>query len=220
MKDDGHARANGPSGVFSNWGADNGSHHWLYWVVPVSAQFGEGVPLPAGHARDQRVRKHHREHSEDCRSIQLQNSQTGLGWRKPTAALSARNRKLFVDDGCTEFVRALTCSFTDNGGSYRRTRTREKSATTNVYMPRLDFWPGAIVLSPGEDVSSEHYSIPTSCCMPMCWSAGYVVTTQPAWAVAGEANTTCRVARITHPRQRISRRFIPRASVRFPEPRS
>ena len=42
--------ANGASGVFPNWGAGSGSHDWLYWVVPVHAKFGEGMPLPAGHA--------------------------------------------------------------------------------------------------------------------------------------------------------------------------
>jgi hypothetical protein len=42
--------ANGASGVFPNWGAHSGSRDWLYWVVPVHAKFGEGVPLPAGHA--------------------------------------------------------------------------------------------------------------------------------------------------------------------------
>src|SRR5579871_3240243 len=42
--------ANGPSGVLPNWGHDSGSHQWLYWVVPVSDKFGEGVPLPAGRA--------------------------------------------------------------------------------------------------------------------------------------------------------------------------
>ena len=42
--------ANGASGVFPNWGAAAGSHDWLYWVVPVHAKFGEGIPLPAGYA--------------------------------------------------------------------------------------------------------------------------------------------------------------------------
>ena len=60
---------------------------------------------------------------------------------------------------------------------------------TKVYMPRLDFWPGGIVLSPGEDVSSEHYSIPSLMLHADVLAAGAVVTTQPAWAVAGEANT-------------------------------
>ena len=58
-----------------------------------------------------------------------------------------------------------------------------------MYMPRLDFWPGAIVLSPIEDMSSASDSAPGLRLEADVLALGGVVTAQQAWAVAGEANT-------------------------------
>jgi hypothetical protein len=56
-------------------------------------------------------------------------------------------------------------------------------------MPRLDVWPGAIVLSPDEDVSSAAYPIPALALQADVLGVGGLVTTLPAWVVAAEANT-------------------------------
>ena len=107
--------ANGASGAFPNWGAKSGSHDWLYWVVPVHATFGEGIPLPAGHA--------------------LTNGSGSVTGVFPKIAGASSYKILRIDGICTALVpirrarvntlvttvqqascAALTCSFTDNGG--------------------------------------------------------------------------------------------------------
>ncbi len=181
--------ANSATGVYPNWGADKGPHDWLYWVVPVSTQFGDGVPLPGGYAR-----------TDGSSKI------TGIFPKIPGAS----GYKILKRDwdggslpqpypqGTGNFLlttvqqsscAALTCSFTDNGGSLSKYSNAGESATSHVYMPRLDFWPGAIVLSPGEDVSSERYMIPNLMLQADVLKVGAIVTTQPAWAIAGEATT-------------------------------
>ena len=180
--------ANGPSGVLPNWGRETGSHTWLYWVVPVSDKFGEGVPLPAGHA--------------------LTNGSGSITGTFPKIAGASSYKILKRDwDGGTlprpypqgtgnyllaivqqSSCSSLTCSFTDNGEALSSYTNAGESTTAKMYMPRLDFWPGGIVLSSAEDVSGERYAIPSLMLHADVLAAGAVVTTQPAWAVAGEAN--------------------------------
>jgi hypothetical protein len=180
---------NGPNGVFPNWGGPSGSHDWLYWVVPVSDKFGDGVPLPAGYA--------------------LTNGSGTITGTFPKIAGASSYKILKRDwDGGTPprpypegtgnyllttvqqgACSTLTCSFTDNGGPLSSYTNAGESLTGKMYMPRLDFWPGGIVLSPEEDVSSERYMIPSLLLEADSIGAGSVVTTQPAWAVTGQANT-------------------------------
>ena len=181
--------ANGPTGIFPNWGAPTGSHHWLYWVVPVSDKFGEGVPLPAGYA--------------------LTNGSGTITGTFPKIAGASRYKVLKSDwDGGTiprpypegtgnyllttveqNSCAALVCSFIDNGGALSSYTNAGESLTGHVYMPRLDFWPGAIVLSPDEDISSERYLIPSLMLQADVLGVGSIVSTQPSWAVTAEANT-------------------------------
>jgi hypothetical protein len=181
--------ANSPNGVYPNWGGPKGSHDWLYWVVPVSDKFGEGVPLPAGYA--------------------LTNGSGSITGTFPKIAGASSYKILKRDwDGGTpprpypqgtgnyllttiqqSSCASLTCTFTDNGGALSSYTNAGESLTGNVYMPRLDFWPGAVVLSPDEDISSERYVIPALPLQADVLGVGGLVTTQPAWAVAAEANT-------------------------------
>ncbi len=181
--------ANSPVGSFPNWGADSGTHDRLYWVVPVSAKFGEGVPLPAGHA--------------------VTNGTGSITGTFPRIAGASSYKILKMDwdrgtlprpypQGTGNYLLSavdqsscaqLTCSFVDNGGKLSSYTNAGESLTANVYMPRLDFWPGAYVLSPGEDMSTANYSAPALPLQADIVPVGGVVSTQPSWAVAAEANT-------------------------------
>jgi len=180
--------ANSPSGVFPNWGADNGSHHWLYWVVPVHAKFGEGIPLPAGQAI-------------------TNGSGTITGtFPKILGASSYKILKMDWDgnsiprpfpEGTGNYLlttieqnscATLTCSFTDSGGPLSSYSNRGDNLTADLYMPRLDFWPGAIVISPAGDMSTGTYSFPGLPLQIDVASVGGIVSTLPAWAITAEAN--------------------------------
>ncbi len=181
--------ANSPAGVYPNWGAESGSHDWLYWVVPVHDKFGDGVPLPAGHAV-----------TSGSGSI------TGT-FPKIAGASSYKILKMDWDRGSMPrpypqgkgnyllttvqqgSCATLTCQFTDNGGTLSSYTNAGESLTPNLYMPRLDFWPGGIVLSPDEDMSTATYSTPALPLQADVVGVGGVVTTLPSWAVAAEANT-------------------------------
>lgn len=180
---------NGPTGVFPNWGAENGSHDWLYWVVPVHAKFGEGIPLPAGHAYI-----------------------TGSGHVNgtfPKIAGAASYKILRIDWDRNTLPRpypetagnylvatvqqsscaTLTCSFTDSGATPSSYTNPGATPGKAIYMPRLDFWPGAIVWSPGEDVSTANYTIPALPIIAEAVGVGSIVTTQPSTALTAEADT-------------------------------
>jgi hypothetical protein len=181
--------ANSPQGVFPNWGAEAGSHDWLYWVVPVSAKFGEGVPLPAGHAV-----------TNGAGSI------TGT-FPKIAGASSYKILKMDWDRGTLprpypqgtgnylltaveqSSCALLTCSFVDSGAALTSYANAGENPSGTVYMPRLDFWPGAFVLSAGEDMSTANYSAPALALQADVVGVGGVVSTLPSWAVAAEANT-------------------------------
>jgi len=181
--------ANSPAGVFPNWGSPSGSRDSLYWVVPVHAKFGDGVPLPAGYAWKNGsasiTATFPKINGASSYKI-LKIDWDGSSIPRPYPQGTGNYLLTTVEQGSCA---TLTCSFTDNGGALSSYTNAGEKPGTNLYMPRLDFWPGAIVLSPQEDVSTEHYQIPTVPLQADVVGVGGIVTTQPAWALAAEANT-------------------------------
>ena len=180
--------ANSPTGSFPNWGGESGSHHWLYWAVPIHEKFGEGIPLPAGQA--------------------LTNGSGTIKGTFPKIAGASSYKILKIDwdggaprpypEGTGNYLlttvqqsscATLSCSFTDSGQELTSYTNLGENFSAHIYMPRLDFWPGGVVLSPAEDVSSERYAIAPIPLQADTVGVGGIVTTQPAWAVAAEANT-------------------------------
>jgi hypothetical protein len=179
--------ANGGGGVFPNWGAASGSHDWLYWVVPVHAKFGEGIPLPAGYAL-----------------TSGSGSVTGM-FPKIAGASSYKILKMDWDqhsvrpypEGAGNYLvttvqqsscATLTCQFTDQGGPLSSYTMAGEDLTRNIYMPRLDFWPGAVVISPDEDRSTESLSDMSPPLQSDVLGAGAIVSTLPPGAVTGVAD--------------------------------
>ena len=180
--------ANSPAGSFPHWGGESGSRHWLYWVVPVHKKFGEGIPLPAGQA--------------------LMNGSGTIKGTFPKIAGASSYKILKIDwdggaprpypEGTGNYLlttveqsscETLSCSFTDSGQALTSYTNLGENFSAHIYMPRLDFWPGGVVLSPAEDMSSESYAISPIPLQADTVGVGGIVTTQPAWAVAAEANT-------------------------------
>lgn len=178
---------NSASGVFPNWGAKSGSHDWLYWVVPVHSRFGDGVPLPAGHA--------------------VTNGSGSITGTFPRIAGASSYKILKIDwdlhglrpypEGTGKYLvttvqqdscATLTCKFIDNGGDLSSYSNPAEDLSVNLYMPRLDFWPGAIVISPGGDRSTSDYSNFFPPLLGDVLGAGAVVSTLPPWVVTGTAN--------------------------------
>ena len=185
--------ANGVSGVFPNWGDKSGSHDWLYWVVPVHATFGDGVPLPAGYA--------------------LTNGSGSVTGTFPKIAGASSYKILKIDwdqkgprpypEGAGDyFVTAVqqgscaaqTCQFTDSGGTLKSYTNAGENLTTNIYMPRLDFWPGAIVISPNQDKSTSSYQDFSAPLESDVLGTGAIVSTIPSGAVTGVANVLIATA--------------------------
>jgi len=180
--------ANGGGGVFPNWGAATGSHDWLYWVVPVHAKFGEGIPLPAGYAL-----------------TGGSGSVTGI-FPRIVGASSYKILKMDWDqhtvprpfpEGTGNYLvttvqqsscATLTCQFSDHGGPLSSYTIAGEDLLKNIYMPRLDFWPGAVVISPAEDLSTESLSTMSPPLQSDVLGAGSIVSTLPSGAVTGVAN--------------------------------
>ena len=180
--------ANGGGGVFPNWGATSGSHDWLYWVVPVHSKFGEGVPLPAGYAL-----------------TSGSGSVTGM-FPRIVGASSYKILKMDWDqhtvprpypEGTGNYLvttvqqsscATLTCQFTDHGGPLSSYTIAGEDLSKNVYMPRLDFWPGAVVISTNEDRSTESFSDFTPPLQADVLGAGAIVSTIPSGEITGAAN--------------------------------
>lgn len=179
--------ANGASGVFPNWGGKSGSHDWLYWVVPVHATFGDGVPLPAGFA--------------------LTNGSGTVTGTFPKIAGASSYKILKIEwdqkstrpypEGTGDYLvttvqqgscAAQTCQFTDSGGALKSYTNAAENMSTNMYMPRLDFWPGAIVISPNQDRSTASYQDFSPPLESDVLGAGAIVSTIPAGPVTGVAN--------------------------------
>lgn len=179
--------ANGGGGVFPNWGAPTGSHDWLYWVVPVHSKFGEGIPLPAGYAL-----------------TSGSGSVTGM-FPRIVGASSYKILKMEWDqhsvrpypEGTGNYLvttvqqsscATLTCQFTDHAGPPSAYTIAGEDFTKNIYMPRLDFWPGAFVISPDEDRSTESLSDMSPPLQSDVLGTGAIVSTLPMGAVTGVAN--------------------------------
>jgi hypothetical protein len=178
---------NGASGVFPNWGAATGPRQWLYWVVPVHAQFGDGVPLPAGYA-----------FSSGSGSI------TGT-FPRIVGASSYKILKINWDgqstpvpypEGTGNYLvttlpqsscATLVCKFTDDGGKLASYTIAGENLSVNIYMPRLDFWPGAMVISPGADMSTSAYHSFAPPLQADVLGIGCVVSTIPSGSVTGVA---------------------------------
>jgi len=179
--------SNGVSGLFPNWGTGSGSHDWLYWVVPVHAKFGDGIPLPAGYA--------------------MTNGSGGIKgiFPKITGASSYKILKIDWDqhsarpfpEGTGKYLAAtiqqtscatLTCSFTDNGGELGSYTNVAADLSANFYMPRLDFWPGAVVISGASDASTASYSTFSPPLQADVLAGGAIVSTVPPGAETGVAN--------------------------------
>jgi len=180
--------ANGGGGVFPNWGATSGSHDWLYWVVPVHSKFGEGIPLPAGYA--------------------LTSGSGSVAGIFPRIAGASSYKILKMDwdqhtvprpypEGTGNYLvttvqqsscATLTCQFTDHGGPLSSYTIAGEDLTKNIYMPRLDFWPGAFVISPSDDRSTDSLSDMSPPLQSDVLGAGAIVSTLPMGAVTGVAD--------------------------------
>jgi len=179
--------ANGASGVFPNWGEKSGLHDWLYWVVPVHATFGDGVPLPAGYA--------------------LTNGSGSVAGTFPKIAGASSYRILKIDwdqksvrpypEGTGDYLVTTvqqgscarqTCQFTDSGGALKPYTNVAENMTANIYMPKLDFWPGAIVISPNQDRSTSTYQDFSPPLEADVLGIGAIVSTVPSGPVTGMAN--------------------------------
>jgi len=82
----------------------------------------------------------------------------------------------------------LTCSFIDHGGELASYTNAAENLSENFYMPRLDFWPGAVVLSSAADMSTASYSNLAPPLEADVLGAGAIVSTVPPGAVTGAAN--------------------------------
>lgn len=177
---------NSPSGVFPNWGTASGSHDWLYWVVPVHATFGDGIPLPAGFA--------------------LTNGSGSVTGAFPRIAGASSYKILKMDwdqhslrpypEGTGNYLvttvqqtscATLTCQFTDGGGARSSYTDVGDNLSKNFYMPRLDFWPGAVVLSPRADMSTATYQVFAPVVEGDVLGIGSIVNTIPASFLTGQA---------------------------------
>jgi len=178
--------ANGASGVYPNWGAASGSHAWLYWVAPVHAKFGEGIPLPAGYA--------------------VLNGSGRINGTFPRIAGASSYKVLRMDwdmrssrpypEGTGKYLvetvpqsscSTFACSFTDNGGEPSSYTNQAEDLNRNLYMPRLDFWPGAIVISTRDDKSTANLSTFAPPLKADVLGAGAIVSTYPPGVITGEA---------------------------------
>jgi hypothetical protein len=187
--------ANGISGVFPNWGEKSGSHNWLYWVVPVHANFGEGVPLPAGYA--------------------LTNGSGSVTGAFPKIAGASSYKVLRIDwdqkaappypEGTGNYLvttvqqsacAAQTCQFTDVGGELKSYTNPAENLGINTYMPRLDFWPGAVVVSSGGDQSTASFQDFSAAVQADVLGIGAIVTTIPSQGITGVAHELIPTAAI------------------------
>ena len=178
--------ASGLSGVFPNWGAPSGTQMWLYWVVPVSSAYGDAVPLPAGYAY-------------------TNGSGPITGTFPRVAGASSYKILKIVSDGNSQpyptgtgnylltsvsqsSCGAHSCPFTDNGQSLS-TYSNVALSPYNIYLPLLDFWPGAVIMGQKSDRSSSNYSVFTPLLTADVLGEGAVVSTFPASIIVGQAQT-------------------------------
>jgi hypothetical protein len=181
--------SNGPSGIFPNWGSSSGSRGWLYWVVPVHATFGDAIPLPAGYA--------------------LNNGSGTVTGTFPKIEGASSYKILRIDwdpktvpvpypEGTGNYLvttiqqsscARLVCQFTDNGAALASYTNAAENLSANFYMPRLDFWPGAIVVSSKRDMSTANYYDFTPQVQADVLGSGAIVSVLPPQTITGEANS-------------------------------
>ena len=83
----------------------------------------------------------------------------------------------------------LTCQFKDSGAALTAYTNLGENLSTNVYMPRLDFWPGAVVIGPLADTSTASYSISEPPLQADVLGVGSIVSTIPSGSVTGQAHS-------------------------------
>ncbi len=178
--------ANGASGAYPNWGAVSGSHAWLYWVVPVHSKFGEGIPLPAGYAFTNGSGRIKGAFAKIAGASSYKILR--IDWdERPPRPFPEGTGKYLVETVQQNSCSPLACSFTDNGGELSSYTNQAEDLNRNLYMPRLDFWPGAIVISTNEDKSTANLSSFAPPLKADVLGAGAIVSTYPPGVVTGEA---------------------------------
>lgn len=178
--------ANGASGAYPNWGAASGPHAWLYWVVPVHAKYGEGIPLPAGYAFTNGSGRIKGTFAKIAGASSYKILR--IDWdERPPRPFPEGTGKYLVEAVQQSSCSTLTCSFTDNGGELSSYTNQAEDLNRNLYMPRLDFWPGAIVISTAEDKSTANFSNFEPTLKADVLGAGAIVSTYPPGVVTGEA---------------------------------
>lgn len=180
---------NGVSGIFPNWGAASGTRDWLYWVVPVHATFGDGIPLPAGHAPNNGsgTVKGTFPKIQGASSYKI----LKIDWDPKTIPVpypeGSGNYLLTTVQQSSCAV--LVCQFTDSGGSLTSYTIPAENLSTNFYVPRLDFWPGAIVISPKADMSTTTYHDVSPQVQADVLGVGSIVSTVPPEVITGVAQS-------------------------------
>jgi len=178
--------ANGASGVYPNWGAASGSHAWLYWIVPVHTKFGEGIPLPAGYALingSARIRGTFPRIAGASSYKVLR-----ISWdTRSSRPYPEGTGKYLVETVPQSSCSTSACSFTDTGGELSSYTNLAEDLNRNLYMPRLDFWPGAIVISTAEDKSTANLSTFAPPLKADVLGEGAIVSTYPPGVITGEA---------------------------------
>lgn len=179
---------NGASGIYPNWGAASGSHEWLYWVVPVHSKFGDGIPLPAGYAFSEGTGTIRATYPRIPGAASYKILKIDWNQKTPRPFPEGTGKYLLTtveQSSCG----AATCQFIDKGESLQTYTTPAENFSTNIYMPRLDFWPGAIVISTGSDISTEAYQDLTPPLQADVLGTGAIVSTIPAGAITGQAHS-------------------------------
>jgi hypothetical protein len=179
---------NGASGVYPNWGAASGSHQWLYWVVPVHPSFGDGVPLPAGYALTEGTGTIKATFPKVVGAASYKILK--IDWnQKTTRPFPEGTGKYLLTTVEQSSCGLATCQFIDSGGPLQSYTTPAENLSTNVYMPRLDFWPGAVVMSTRSDMSSAAYHDLMPPLQADVLGAGAIVSTIPSGAITGQAHS-------------------------------
>jgi len=179
---------NGASGIYPNWGASSGPHEWLYWVVPVHTSFGDGIPLPAGYAFTDGTRTIRATFPKipGAASYKI----LKMEWNQKTARPYPEGTgKYLLTTVQQSSCGAATCQFVDNGQSLQPYTTPAENLGTNIYMPRLDFWPGPIVISTASDMSTAAYHDLTPPLQADVLGTGAIVSTIPVAAITGQAHS-------------------------------
>ena len=187
------AAANGASGVFPNWGAAADSRTWLYWVVPVHAGYGDGVPLPAGYARTNGSSKIAATFPRitGASSYKILKIDWDASGSPPYPEGTGNYLLTTVQQSACTKGDALpgTCEFTDSGAKLSSYTNAAEILDRNVYIPLLDFWPGAIVMGAAQDFSTANFSSIAPPLQADVLGERAIVSTLPAGIITGVAHS-------------------------------